>query len=221
MMTYTTLTGLIASVKSDEPVAAAGSDATARSVPLSADTNVRIAASFDHEECGSSSVPGAGSTFLQDVFTRLCPDALAMTRAIRKSVFVSADMAHAVHPNYPAQHEENHRPAMHAGVVIKCNANQRYATTSVSAFLFRQLAAEAAVPVQNFVVRQDMGCGSTIGPIVATRLGMRTVDVGLPQLSMHSCREMCGTDDTEHGAKFFTYMYGRFASLDATMEHCD
>jgi aspartyl aminopeptidase len=91
-----------------------------------------------------------------------------------------------VHANYPSLHEENHRPAMHGGLVIKCNANQRYATTSLTSFLFRTIAGEAGVPVQNFVVRQDMGCGSTIGPICAARLGIRTVDVGVPQLSMHS-----------------------------------
>jgi len=182
---------------------------------------VRSAADYDHEEVGSSSVPGAGSTLLEDTLKRLCPDPVKLAAAIRKSVLVSADMAHAVHPNYSSLHEESHRPAMHGGIVLKCNTNQRYATTSVTAFIFRQLAAEVGVPVQNFVVRQDMGCGSTIGPIVATRLGLRTVDVGIPQLSMHSCREMCGCDDVGHGLVYFSYFYGRFAGLDAAMEHAD
>ena len=130
-------------------------------------------------------------------------------------------MAHAVHPNHAHLHEENHRPAMHGGLVVKCNANQRYATTNVTAFLMRRMAEEAGVPVQAFVVRQDAGCGSTIGPIVATRAGLRTVDVGIPQLAMHSCREMCGVDDAAHAVRFFTYMYARFAGLDAAVEHAD
>lgn len=108
--------------------------------------------------------------------------------------------------------------AMHAGIVIKNNTNQRYATTAVTSFMFRELSKVAGVPVQNFVVRQDMGCGSTIGPIVATRLGLRTVDVGVPQLSMHSCREMCGTDDVAHAVKFFGSFYGAFPTVDASIE---
>ncbi len=127
--------------------------------------------------------------------------------------------AHAVHPNYAGLHEENHRPAMHGGVVIKCNANQRYATTAVTSFLCRELAAGAGVPVQNFVVRQDLGCGSTIGPIVATRLGVRTVDVGVAQLSMHSIREMCGASDIGHAVAFFRHLYRAFPGVDAALVH--
>ena len=141
--------------------------------------------------------------------------------AARKSILVSADMAHAQHPNYAALHEENHRPAMHGGVVIKSNANQRYATTNVTAFLLRRLAEEARVPAQSFVNRQDMGCGSTIGPILSTRSGIKTVDVGLAQLSMHSVREMCGVDDVAHGVAFFAHLYSRYAALEATVEHVD
>jgi len=83
------------------------------------------------------------------------------------------------------------------------------------------MAEEAGVPTQLFVIRQDMGCGSTIGPIVATRLGIRTVDIGLPQLSMHSCREMCGTEDAAHAVNYLTYVYGRFPGMDAAVEHAD
>ncbi len=205
-MTHSVISGIIASAAGGGPV------------PLAEDPNVRVAAAFDHEEVGSSSVPGAGSTMLEDVITRLCPDPSLLPAASRRSALVSADMAHAVHPNYSGLHEENHRPAMHGGVVIKNNANQRYATTAVTAFLFRQLAADAGVPVQNFCVRQDSGCGSTIGPIVATRLGVRTVDVGVPQLSMHSCREMCGTEDVGHSLKFFTSFFGAFPALDAKVQ---
>lgn len=104
-----------------------------------------------------------------------------------------------------------------AGIVIKCNANQRYATTNVTSFLFRSLAGDAGVPVQNFTVRADLGCGSTIGPICATRLGLRTVDVGIPQLSMHSIREMCGADDVGHAVKFFKHFYAAFPAKDAAL----
>lgn len=210
-MTHSIITGLIGSV----------STADSTTVTLANDPNIRIAAAFDHEEVGSSSVPGAGSTMLEDVIHRLCSDSSVLPAAIRQSILVSADMAHAVHPNYSQLHEENHRPAMHSGVVIKNNCNQRYATTAVTAFLFRELAVRANVPVQNFVVRQDMGCGSTIGPIVATRLGLRTVDIGVPQLSMHSCREMCGTEDIAHSLKFFTSFYGTFPSVDASVTGTD
>jgi len=230
MMTYTTLVGLIRSVGASAATAtldgaaavpAASASSSFAAVPLAEDPNVRVMAAFDHEEVGSSSVPGAGSTLLEDVIRRLCPEPRLQPVALRRSVLVSADMAHAQHPNHAALHEENHRPAMHGGIVIKCNANQRYATTAVTGFLFRRLAEEARVPVQFFVNRQDMGCGSTIGPIVATRLGVRTVDVGVPQLSMHSAREMCGTDDAQHAADFFAHFYGRFPALDASIEHAD
>lgn len=189
--------------------------------PLEGDSSIRIAAAFDHEECGSDSVPGAGSSFLEDLLKRLCPDPALQPVVSRKSFLVSADMAHALHPNYAGLHEENHRPHMHKGVVVKCNSNQRYATTNITSFIFRQLALEAKTPVQSFVVRQDMGCGSTIGPIVATRLGFRTVDVGIAQLSMHSIREMCGVDDVTHALSLLKHYYGRFPSLDASIDNAD
>lgn len=213
-MTHTIFEGLIRAVTNQ------GSNGD--SLPLEEDSNIRIAASFDHEEVGSSSVPGAGSNFLEDVLNRLVSsNPASLPAAIRKSILVSADMAHALHPNYPTKHEDNHRPAMHSGLVIKSNTNQRYATTSVTAFLFRELAAKAGVPLQDFCVRQDMGCGSTIGPIVATRLGLRTVDIGIPQLSMHSCREMCGADDVAYGLKFFTEFWGRFPIIDNAVRESD
>lgn len=221
-MTYCVTQGLIDSLSPSAGAGGASSgggagkeaSTSAPAVPLAEDPNVRIIASFDHEEVGSASVPGAGSNMLEDVITRLTASPALVPAAIRKSFLVSADMAHAVHPNYSGLHEENHRPAMHGGVVIKNNANQRYATSAVTAFLFRQLALGAGVPLQNFCVRQDMGCGSTIGPIVATRLGLRTVDCGVPQLSMHSVREMCGTEDVAHAVTFFAHFFGAFPAED-------
>ncbi|GAA6131766.1 M18 family aminopeptidase [Halopseudomonas sabulinigri] len=149
----------------------------------------------DHEEIGSSSCCGADGPFLEDVLCRLIPDATRRVQVIQRSLLVSADNAHAVHPNYAARHDENHGPKLNAGPVIKINSNQRYATNSETAAFFRQLCAAVKVPVQSFVVRSDMGCGSTIGPITASRLGVRTVDIGAPTFAMHSIRELAGSRD--------------------------
>ena len=111
------------------------------------------------------------------------------------SFFISADMSHAVHPNYAEKHDAMHMPILNGGPVIKFNSNQRYATEGVSSAWFESLCKKAGVPVQKFVVRTDLACGSTIGPITAANLGIRTVDVGNPMLSMHSIREMAGAND--------------------------
>ena len=108
---------------------------------------------------------------------------------------ISADNAHGIHPNYPDKHDNNHGPRLNGGPVIKVNANQRYATNSETSALFRRLCEVEDVPVQSFVVRSDMGCGSTIGPITATAIGVKTLDVGVPQWAMHSIRETAGVDD--------------------------
>ena len=155
---------------------------------------------YDHEECGSRSAQGAASPFLRDLLERLTlghSDGRgdAFHRAIRHSFLVSADMAHAVHPNYAVMHEPRHQPLMGAGPVIKSNANQAYATDGESAAYFTALCREAGVTPQHFVTRTDLGCGSTIGPITAGELGIRTVDVGSPMLSMHSIREMAAAAD--------------------------
>lgn len=150
----------------------------------------------DHEEVGSASHCGADGPFLKSVLERLCGPAEELTRALHHSLLISADNAHAVHPNYADRHDENHGPQMNAGPVIKVNANQRYASTSETSALFRHLAQQLDVPVQNFVVRTDMACGSTIGPITASGIGVRTLDVGVPQLAMHSIRELAGAKDS-------------------------
>jgi aspartyl aminopeptidase len=118
-----------------------------------------------------------------------------LLRALARSHCISADNAHAVHPNYVERHDPGHRPIVNAGPAIKINSNQRYATSSATAELFRRSCEAAGVPHQVFVSRNNMPCGSTIGPLTATRLGIDTVDVGVPQLSMHSARELCGTED--------------------------
>jgi aspartyl aminopeptidase len=116
-------------------------------------------------------------------------------RALARTSCNSADNAHAIHPNYHHRHEHLHGPIVNRGPAIKLNSNQRYATSSSTAALFRRACEAAEVPFQTFVARNNMPCGSTIGPITATRLGIDTVDVGVPQLSMHSARELCGTGD--------------------------
>ena len=149
----------------------------------------------DHEEVGSLSFSGAQGSFLRSVLERLIPDHESRHRCISRSLFISADNGHAVHPNFADRHDKGHLPEMNRGPVIKYNANQRYATSSRSASFYRILSGRAGVPVQEFAVRSDLACGSTIGPITAGEIGVQTVDVGVPTLAMHSIRELAGRDD--------------------------
>ncbi|KAH7424330.1 hypothetical protein KP509_11G002600 [Ceratopteris richardii] len=182
-----------------------------------------MVALFDHEEVGSDSAQGAGSPAMFDALKRITlsvgnsTSEVNVNRAIQCSFLVSADMAHCVHPNYPEKHEDNHQPTMHKGLVIKHNANQRYATNAVTAFIFRHIATKHKLPVQDFVVRNDMACGSTIGPILASGVGIRTVDVGAPQLSMHSIREMCGVDDVSYSYQHFRAFFQEFTQIDVKL----
>lgn len=151
---------------------------------------------FDHEEVGSASTTGAAGPFLEAVLERVVGgDRSRFHQVMAASSCVSADNAHAIHPNYPERHEANHAPLLNRGPVVKVNANQRYATSAATASAFRAACDSAGVPWQTFSSRNNMPCGSTIGPLTATRLGIPTVDVGVPQLSMHSAREVCGTFD--------------------------
>ena len=158
-----------------------------------------VIALFDHEEVGSESTSGASGPLLEHILERLAL-ASGATRAefltqLASSTCISADNAHSVHPNYPERHEPAHRPIVNGGPAIKLNHNQRYATSPTTAALAQRVFDAAGVPWQVFVSRNNMPCGSTIGPLTATRLGIDTVDVGVPQLSMHSARELCGTSD--------------------------
>ena len=151
---------------------------------------------YDHEEVGSRSAQGAASDFLRSCLQRLTGGSVEdYHRGIAKSFLISADMAHAVHPNYADVHEPKHQPVLGAGPVVKINVNQSYATDGESWASFEGWAREADVSTQRFVVRSDLGCGSTIGPITAAELGIRTVDAGNPMLSMHSCREVAAAAD--------------------------
>jgi aspartyl aminopeptidase len=166
-------------------------------------THTQLLVANDHEEVGSGSAEGARGSFLADVLTRLVAatgdtDPQAFHVAAARSRLVSADMAHAVHPNFADRHEPLHTPLLGGGPVIKHNANQSYATDAATAAWFAGCAADAGVPVQHFVTRADLPCGSTIGPLTATRLGIATVDVGNPMLAMHSCRELASGEDVPH-----------------------
>ncbi|MET0377450.1 MAG: M18 family aminopeptidase [Spongiibacteraceae bacterium] len=152
----------------------------------------------DHEEVGSSSTSGAQGTLMNAVLQRVAGSHENYVRMIDRSAFISCDNAHGLHPNYTDRHDGNHGPQLNGGPVIKVNANQRYATNSETSALFRHLCQQEDVPVQNFVVRSDMACGSTIGPITATEIGIKTVDIGLPQWGMHSIRELAGSRDCEY-----------------------
>lgn len=168
----------------------------------------------DHEEVGSASACGAQGPFLGDVLKRLNGQVgggseESLIQLIQSSLMISCDNAHALHPNFRDKHDERHGPAINGGPVIKVNASQRYATNSVTGALFRDVCREADVPVQSFVTRADMGCGSTIGPITATEVGVPTIDVGLPQWAMHSIRETSGTRDVEYLTRALTQFLNR------------
>ena len=193
---------------------------------LASEKGVRALLHFDHEEVGSASVTGAGGSLTDEFVDRVTSaflnksaqgtaDALATAR--RKSYLVSADMAHAVHPNYADKHEPGHKPKFGDGVVIKHNANQRYSTDAISSFIFKEIGEKHGIKSQEFVVRSDLGCGSTIGPILSTRSGIRTVDVGIPQLAMHSIREMCGTEDVKYCIDHFRAVYQEATEMDENL----
>lgn len=149
----------------------------------------------DHEEVGSESSSGAAGPFLEMVLKRINTSHEDYSRMINSSMMISADNAHGVHPNFISKHDENHGPLLNHGPVIKINANQRYASNSQTTSAFKLLCKKVDVPFQSFVTRTDMGCGSTIGPITATKLGVKTLDVGLPTFAMHSIRESAGNKD--------------------------
>lgn len=154
--------------------------------------------STDHEEVGSASACGAQGPFLKSVLERLTRDAKSLTQLISRSSLLSCDNAHGIHPNYAERHDQKHGPILNQGPVIKINHNQRYATNSVSSAKFQQRCEKVGVPLQKFVTRSDLGCGSTIGPITSSELGIEALDIGAPQWAMHSIRETAGAKDCEY-----------------------
>jgi aspartyl aminopeptidase len=233
VMSYCAVEGLVGSLKGLES--------------FEEDPTIRLIALFDHEEIGSRTAQGADSNILPAVLRRLSviPSgndsseksfdkvsdsdlSTAYEQSLSTSFLVSADMAHSVHPNYGGKYESSHRPEMNKGVVIKINANARYATNSPGIVLLQEAARLAkpastyaysstpssGVPLQLFVVRNDSSCGSTIGPMLSAALGARTIDVGNPQLSMHSIRETGGAFDVEHAINLFDSFFTHYGELE-------
>jgi len=169
------------------------------------DEDISIITLYDHEEVGSTSQNGAGSPVMGEAVKRISAalsgendtlDADFHASSLRKSFVLSVDQAHAIHPNYASKHEKAHSPKMNDGMVIKRNSNQRYATNTITGVIMKEVARKAGLPpLQEFVVRNDCGCGSTIGPIISANTGIRAIDMGCPQLSMHSIRETMGVAD--------------------------
>ena len=167
-----------------------------------------MSVSFDHEEIGSATSSGAAGPLLADALSRIAAThgitGSGFTELLARSSCVSADAGHLVHPNYPGKHDPHHHPVPNGGPLLKINANQRYTTDAAGAALWYRACDEAGVATQPFVSNNTVPCGSTIGPITATRLGIVTVDVGIGLLSMHSTRELCGAEDPYHLTKALT-----------------
>jgi len=183
------------------------------------ETEISMVCCFDHEEVGSESACGAGSPVMQDAINRIGGafangDSELQAISIRKSFLISADVAHAIHPNYAGKHDSAHAPLLNKGTVLKTNDNQRYATNAETGFIVRELSRRAGTPFQEFMVKNDCPCGTTIGPIIAAKIGVRTADIGVPSLSMHSIRETVGVADVESNYQIFRTFFKEFAKLD-------
>ncbi|CAG9310945.1 unnamed protein product [Blepharisma stoltei] len=175
--------------------------------------DIKLLAAFDNEEVGSLSMQGANSIVAEQTFRRILETLPgnkkndAIEGFFRRSLALSADMAHAVHPNYSDKHQTCHSPIVHGGVVIKANPNQKYATDPVGAAFIRTLAKKYSIPTQDFIVKNNSPCGSTIGPYIAGNTGIRVIDIGAPMLAMHSCREIMGVDDAYYYMKIMAAFY--------------
>ena len=222
-------------------------ESVSKSGSLEDENSVRLVACFDHEEIGSMTAQGAFSSMLSTVIRRLSAlpaanfesesessydqaheveAATAFEQSLASSFLLSADMAHSVHPNYAGKYEADHKAEMNKGPVIKVNANARYATNSPGIVLLQEVARLApkldkedvhGVPLQLFVVRNDSSCGSTIGPMLSASMGVRTLDLGNPQLSMHSIRETGGSEDVHHAIRLFSSFFRHYSQLEKTI----
>jgi len=183
----------------------------------SADESASILVCNDHEEVGSVSASGAEGPFLKSVLQRMLESddkaeggsAASFDRAIQSSVLLSVDNAHGVHPNFSDVHDKAHSPRLNSGPVIKINANQRYASNSESIALLKSICNRLSIDHQSFVMRSDMACGSTIGPITSALLGISTVDIGIASFAMHSIRESAGAADVEAMGALIQAFYDR------------
>ncbi len=171
------------------------------------DQSLCILVCNDHEEVGSTSASGALGPFLKSVIERLIPDTETRHRVIDRSLLISTDNAHGIHPNYDDRHDANHGPVLNQGPVIKINANQRYATNSETEAFFANICEQQEIPFQKFINRSDLMCGSTIGPLTASEIGVKTLDVGVPTFAMHSIRELAGTRDSDYLLRALTAFF--------------
>lgn len=182
--------------------------------------DICVAVSFDHEEVGSQSFTGAdGETmprWMERILGGLSVSESKRMEVYARSFLLSADCAHGLHPNYAGKHQPEHRPDFHKGIVIKSNANQRYATTALTSAIFAEVCEKAGVPCQWFAVRNDCPCGTTIGPIISSKLGIRAIDIGAPQWAMHSIRETCATSDAAHLLNLCQGFYESFRDIDSS-----
>lgn len=197
---------------------------------LSSRSGIQLISLFDHEEVGSLSAQGADSSFLPNIIERLTvltgnpevdlkgslPSSYLLT-SMAKSFMISSDMAHGVNPNYVENYDAQHKPRLNQGPVIKINANQRYVTNSAGVVLIKKIGEKAKTSLQLFVVRNDSPCGSTIGPMISAKLGLRTLDLGNPQLSMHSIRETCGSADIEKLVALFESYFEHYTAVEDTI----
>lgn len=191
---------------------------------------IQVIALFDHEEVGSVSYSGANSSFLLEIIQRLSKIDFTTKifsdrkfvdnfhQLVSKSFFISSDQAHGIHPNYSEYYETSNKPHINQGPVVKINANQRYATNSTGIVLIKKIANFGKVPLQLFVVKNGSPCGSTIGNMCASKLGIRTLDLGNPQLSMHSIRETGGTYDIIHLHNLFASFFENYKKVDDALE---
>ncbi|KJA29957.1 hypothetical protein HYPSUDRAFT_153148 [Hypholoma sublateritium FD-334 SS-4] len=178
--------------------------------------NVNCIALFNHEEIGSVSSSGAESSLIPSLLNRLSPTPATLAQSIAHSFLISSDMGHALHPNYTTKHEEKHKPMINGGVVVKTNAKQRYASDAITTFIVKKLIERKGGKVQEFEARNDMPCGSTVGPMLS-KIGVRTVDVGNAMLSMHSIRETAGSHDVQSAIDLFSSFFEGFSALDSNL----
>jgi aspartyl aminopeptidase len=200
---------------------------------LAAETAIRMIVLFDHEEIGSMSERGALSPLLNETIERTVAALIPTTPQVsaaaliqlmvaikQRSFLISCDMAHAVHPNFADKFDERHRPVFHQGVVLKTHLGRRFGTTRPTALLIKEIARQhtpAPIPIQEFAPRDNLGTGATVGPIAASETGIRTVDIGIVTLAMHSIREMIGTDDLAHLVALMTDFFVEFSQTDARL----
>lgn len=195
-------------------------------VPLESATDIRLLTLFDHEECGSLSPQGANSGVVLQTMERILIGLTDKEKAVnsgflretllisvRKSLVVSVDNSHAIHPNYQSKHEANQPPKLNCGPTVKHNVNQRYASDAEGTLILQIIAGQRGIPLQEFVIRQDTNCGTTIGPTTSGKTCVRTIDIGNPQLSMHSIREICGSKDVKYMTDLICGFFTDFAKI--------